>query len=107
MASAGVRSAPSVLLVPLEDALGWSRATISSAVGVNILIYGLISPFAAALMERFGVRRVVMSALTVVGVGAFLTQFMTAPWQLIALWGFVVGAGTGSMAVVFLSLIHI
>ena len=101
MASAGVRSAPSVLLVPLEDALGWSRATISSAVGINILIYGLISPFAAALMERFSVRRVVMSALTVVGVGAFLTQFMTAPWQLIALWGFVVGAGTGSMAVVF------
>ncbi len=105
MASAGVRSAPSVLLVPLEDALHWSRATISSAVGINILVYGLISPFAAALMERFGVRRVVMSALTVVGTGAFLTQFVNAPWQLIALWGFVVGVGTGSMAVVFVATV--
>ena len=100
-AAAGFRAAPSVLLVPLEDAFGWSRATISLAISVNVLIYGFFSPFAAALMERFGIKKVIMIALTVVGSGAFGTIFMNSPWQLVALWGVVVGTGTGSMALVF------
>jgi MFS family permease len=100
-ATAGFRAAPSVLLVPLEDAFGWSRSSISTAVSVNVLVYGLISPFAAALMERYGIRRVVMVALTIIGTGAFSTIFISTPWHLIALWGLVVGAGTGSMALVF------
>ena len=75
-AAAGFRAAPSVLLVPLEDAFGWSRATISLAISVNVLIYGFFSPFAAALMERFGIKKVIMIALTVVGSGAFGTIFM-------------------------------
>ena len=101
VASAGYRSAPSVLIVPLEDAFGWSRSQISLAISVNILLYGLTAPFAAALMERFTVRKVVMSALAAVSTGAFLTVFMTKPWHLILLWGLVVGIGTGSMALVF------
>jgi MFS family permease len=101
MATAGFRSAPSVLIVPLEDAFGWSRSDISLAVAINILLFGLVSPFAAALMEKFGIRKVVMSALITVSFGAFLTIFMQAPWQLIATWGVIVGIGTGSMALVF------
>ena len=104
-ATAGFRAAPSVLLVPLQDAFGWSRSWISAAVSINVLLYGLVSPFAAALMERFGIRRVVMSALSIIGTGAFCTIFIHAPWQLIALWGFVVGIGTGSMAGVFAATI--
>ncbi len=100
-ATAGFRAAPSVLLVPLQEAFGWSRASISTAISVNIMVYGLFSPFAAALMERFTIRKVVIAALTVVGSGAFSTIFIHSPWQLIALWGLVVGAGTGSMALVF------
>ncbi len=100
-ATAGFRAAPSVLLIPLQEAFGWSRNSISTAISVNILVYGLFSPFAAALMERFTIRKVVLVALTVVGSGAFSTIFIHSPWQLIALWGFVVGAGTGSMALVF------
>jgi MFS family permease len=100
-AAAGFRAAPSVLLVPLEDAFGWSRATISFAISVNVLIYGFVSPFAAALMDRFGIKKVVMLALTVVGSGAFGTIFINSPWQLVAVWGVVVGTGTGSMALVF------
>ena len=99
--TAGFRSASSVLIIPLEDAFGWGREQISLAVAINVLIYGLVAPFAAALMERFGIRRVVMSALTAVSIGSALTMFMSAPWQLIALWGFVVGASTGAMALVF------
>ena len=101
MATAGFRSAPSVLIVPLEDAFGWSRSDISLAIAINVLLFGLVSPFAAALMEKFGIRRVVMSALTTVSIGAFLTIFIQAPWQLIATWGVIVGTGTGSMALVF------
>lgn len=105
VASAGYRSAPAVLIVPLEDAFGWSRSQISLAISVNILLYGLTAPFAAALMERFTVRKVVMSALSAVSIGAFLTIFMTKPWHLILLWGVVVGIGTGSMALVFAATI--
>lgn len=99
--TAGFRSAPSVLIVPLEDAFGWSRDEVSLAISVNVLLYGLISPFAAALMERFGIRRVVMSALLLVGSGALLTTTMTSPWQMVMFWGFFVGIGSGSMALVF------
>lgn len=101
VASAGYRSAPSVLIVPLEEAFGWKRDQISLAISVNILLYGLTAPFAAALMERFTVRKVVMSALAAVSIGAFLTIFMSKPWHLVLLWGVVVGIGTGSMALVF------
>ena len=99
--AAGFRSASSVLIIPLEDAFGWGREQISLAIAINVLVYGIVAPFAAALMERFGIRTVVMSALTAVSIGSALTMFMSAPWQLIALWGFVVGASTGSIALVF------
>jgi predicted MFS family arabinose efflux permease len=105
MASAGYRSAPSVLIVPLEDAFGWSRSQIALAVSINVLLFGLVAPFAAALMERFTVRKVVMSALTVVAISSTSTIFMTQPWHLWALWGVGVGVGTGSMALVFAATI--
>lgn len=101
VATAGFRSAPSVLIVPLEEAFGWGRDQISLAISVNVLLYGLTAPFAAALMERFTVRKVVMAALTAVSTGAFLTTFVNAPWQLVLTWGVIVGIGTGSMALVF------
>ena len=101
VANAGFRSAPSVLIIPLQDAFGWSRADISLAVSVNVLLFGLTAPFAAALMERFGIRRVVMCAEAVVGLGALATIYIQKPWHLVALWGVVVGIGTGSMALVF------
>lgn len=101
MATAGFRATPSVLILPLEDDFGWSRSTISFAVSINVLLYGLTAPFAAALMDRFGIRRVVMGALTTIGTGALCTIWMTKPWHLVVLWGVVVGIGTGSMALVF------
>jgi predicted MFS family arabinose efflux permease len=99
--AAGFRATPGVLITPLQDEFGWSRGTISLAVSVNLMFYGLFAPFAAALMDRFGMRRVVAVALVLVAAGSGLTVLMTASWQLIALWGVLVGAGTGSMALVF------
>ena len=100
LAAAGVRSTPSVLMVPLEDEFHWSRATISAAVAVNILLYGLMGPFAAAIMERFGIRRTMVVALTVIAFGVAMTPLMTQPWQLILFWGVIVGTGTGVIAMV-------
>ena len=100
LVAAGIRSVPGVLIVPLEAEFGWSRATIGFAVAVNIALYGLVGPFAAALIERFGLRRTVGTALAMVALGVALTPFMRASWQLVALWGVVVGGGSGATALV-------
>lgn len=99
--AAGFRSVPGVLMVPLQDEFGWSRGVLSLAVGVNLLLFGLTAPFAAALMERFGIRAVTAVALTVVASGSALTVFVKQPWQIVLTWGLLVGLGTGSMALVF------
>jgi len=105
LAAAGFRSTPGTLIVPLEHEFGWSRATISIAVSINLLLFGLFAPFAGGLMERFGVRRVVLAALLAVSAGSGLTVFMNQPWQLDVLWGVVVGVGTGSMASVLAAIV--
>ena len=101
VAGSSFRSSTGVLMEPLETEFGWSRAVTSGAVTLNLLLYGLTAPFAAAIMERFGVRRVVTAALVMVGLGSGLTCVMTAAWQLWLLWGICIGAGTGAMALVF------
>jgi sugar phosphate permease len=93
--TAGVRATPSVLIVPLEEEFHWSRATISFALGINLLLYGAIGPFAAAAMDRCGVRRTMILALAASAAGVALTPAMTQPWQLVLLWGCVVGLSTG------------
>ncbi|WP_246244925.1 MFS transporter [Amycolatopsis pithecellobii] len=103
--AAGFRAAPSVLIDPLHEEFGWSTAMISSAVSINLLLYGLTAPFAAALMERLGMRRVAVGALLLVAAGSGLTVFMTASWQLLLCWGVLVGTGTGSMALAFVATV--
>ena len=103
--AAGFRAVPSVLIDPLHDEFGWSHATISAAVSVNLVLFGLISPFAAALMDRLGMRRVVAGALVLVAAGSGLTVFMTASWQLLLCWGVLVGVGTGSMSMAFVATV--
>src|SRR5256886_10879415 len=98
MGAAGFRSTPAVLIVPLEHEFGWNRAVISVAVSINLILFGLTGPFAAALMDRFGLRAVTVGALITVASGALLTTLMTSPWELYLLWGVVVGLGTGCMA---------
>jgi len=97
---AGVRATPSILLVPLEKEFGWSAATISASIAVNIFLFGIIGPFAVAVMERFGLRRTVSFSLVILSLGVALTSLMRTPWQMMALWGFLVGSGTGMIAMV-------
>lgn len=100
LASAGIRATNALLVLPLEHDFGWDRATVSLAVSVNLLLYGLCGPFAGALMTRFGVRRVMLVALATLAVGVGLSSLMQSSWQLIALWGVLVGLGSGAMALV-------
>jgi sugar phosphate permease len=105
LTSAGIRSTPGILMVPLEQEFRWSRATIALAVSINLMLYGCIGPFAAAVMDRFGIRRSVLCALVLVGFGVASTSLMREPWQLILMWGFFVGAGTGFLASVLAATI--
>jgi sugar phosphate permease len=100
LVGAGVRAAPGVLIVPLEREFGWSDATISGAIAINIALYGLMGPFAAALMERFGLRRTVGAAMALLALGVGLTVLMRHAWQMMLLWGVLVGGGTGMVAMV-------
>lgn len=101
VAVAAFAAMPGILTEPLHDEYGWSRGQIGAAASVNMVLYGLIAPFAAALMDRFGIRRTALAALGTVVVGAGLTTVMTAAWQLVLYWGLLIGAGTGSLAMTF------
>lgn len=99
--AAAFASLPGLLIDPLHTEFGWSRGMVGLAVSVNLALYGITAPFAAALMDRFGIRRVVACALLTIALGAALTVFMTQVWQLILCWGVLVGLGSGSMALAF------
>jgi len=105
IASAAFRSSTGVMILPIEEDLGWSRSVTSLAISVNLVVYGVTAPFAAAFMERFGVRRIAAAALALIALGSGLTAAMTASWQFVFLWGVLVGLGTGSTALVFGALI--
>ncbi|HEX5073705.1 MAG TPA: MFS transporter [Gemmatimonadaceae bacterium] len=100
LSAAAVRATPGVLFLPLEQEFHWLRSTVSLAVSVNILLYGLVGPFAGALMQRLGVRRTTVIALTLLATGVSLATLVRQPWQLVLLWGVVVGAGSGMAALV-------
>ncbi|SNT30022.1 MFS transporter [Rhodococcoides kyotonense] len=104
-AAAGFRGAPGALMVPLHDEFGWSMGSMSLAVSLNLMLYGLVAPFAAALMDRFGMRLIACLALMLVAAGAAGSIAMTASWQLLVFWGLLIGSGTGAMALVFAATI--
>ena len=96
LVTAGIRATPSVMMVPLEQGLGWSRTTISMALAINLALFGLMGPFAAAAMQRFGTRRTVLAALTVLAIAVALSGRMHAAWQMVLIWGVLVGSATGA-----------
>jgi MFS family permease len=98
--TAGTVGAPGVFIVPLQQEFGWSTAEISSALSIRFILFGLMAPFAAALMNRYGLRNVTLSALLIVGCALMSSLLMTQVWQLMLLWGVVIGIGTGMTALV-------
>jgi len=98
--SAGTVGAPGVFIVPLQKEFGWSTAEISSALSIRFILFGLMAPFAAALLNRYGLRNVTLTAQLIVVSALVASLGMTEVWQLIALWGVVIGIGTGMTALV-------
>jgi MFS family permease len=95
LSAAGLRSTPGVLMVPWEQAFGWSREAISLAAAIGIFLFGLTGPFAAAAMQRFGIRATMIAALGMMGLSSIASLFMTQTWQLVLTWGVVSGIGSG------------
>ncbi|HMD01982.1 MAG TPA: MFS transporter, partial [Candidatus Baltobacteraceae bacterium] len=98
--AAGVRSTPGVLMLPMEREMGWTAATISLAVAINIALFGLMGPFAAALMQSIGVRKTILLGLGIIVASTAATSRITSPGQLMLTWGVGVGAGVGMIGIV-------
>jgi sugar phosphate permease len=96
LVTAGTRATPSVMMVPLERTFGWTRTSISLALALNLALFGLTGPFAAAAMQRFGIRRTVLCALALLALAVALSSRMRAEWQMVLVWGFLVGGATGA-----------
>lgn len=105
LVTAGVRATPGLFMVPLEDEFGWSRALISASIAVNIALFGVIGPFAASVMDRWGLRRVVLGALALMAGAVALSTQMSSEWQFFLLWGVVVGTATGVTAMVLAAVV--
>ncbi|MER8365314.1 MFS transporter [Mesorhizobium sp. M0306] len=98
--AAGLRSAPAVMMLPLENSFGWRRDVVSLAAATGIFLYGLTGPFAAALMERIGLRRTLLAALLLMSGSTALSLLMTKPWHLLLTWGVFSGISSGAVATV-------
>src|ERR1700743_3252021 len=98
--SAGTVGAPGVFIVPLQKEFGWSTAEISSALSIRLILFGLMAPFAAALLNRYGLRNVTLTAQLIVVSALLASLAMTKVWQLVLLWGVIIGIGTGMTALV-------
>jgi len=98
LVSAGLRSAPGVMMLPLEQHFGWDRATISAAAAIGIFLYGLVGPFAAALMLTIGIKRAMLAGLALMSASTFASLWMAEPWQYVLSWGVFSGVGSGAVA---------
>src|SRR5215472_5742519 len=105
LVAAGIRSAPGVLIVHLEQDFGWSRATLALPISIGLLLYGLVGPFSAGFIERFGLRAVMLTAVVMFDIGFGLTPLISAAWHLLLLWGVLVGCGTGMTAMVLAAIV--
>jgi len=101
LAGVGVRAAPGVMIVPLQQAFGWDVSTISGAVSLNIILMGATGPFLTGLMQVIGLKRTMIGCLTILMAGTGLSTFMNQPWELFLTWGLMVGIGSGAGAVGF------
>src|SRR5262249_4726275 len=105
LVAAGTRAAPSVMLVPWEEEFGWSRATISFAIAIQLMLFGLVGPFSAGFIDRFGLRRTVALGLLMLAAGMGLLPFVTASWQLQPILGLFMGLSTGALAMVMAAIV--
>ncbi len=95
LATAGAVGLPGAFILPLSKEFGWDTAQISGALAIRMMLFGLMAPFAAVMIERYGMRRIMLTSLGLILTSMMISQFMTQLWQLIFVWGFVDGFATG------------
>ena len=98
--ASALRSVPGIIMLSLEHEFHWSRETISGAVSINLLLFGLAGPFLGRLMDLYGTKAITLIMITLVTLGAGGSIFMQEPWQLYLCWGVVIGAGSGGTSIV-------
>ena len=90
-----IRSSSGVFIVPFENEYGWDRSVISLAFAVSLFLYGLSGPFMAALIEVLGLKKMMVLGMSTLLAGICLTFFMEHEWQLMLIWGMIIGLGSG------------
>ncbi len=105
LCTSSIRAVPGLMMVPLQSEFGWSPAAVSSAFGLNILLYGLFGPFSVAIMDRYGMRKVLVVSLLCMGSGAACVPFLGRVWQFDLVWGVFVGLGSGATALVLAAVV--
>ena len=98
--ASALRSVPGIIMLSLEHEFNWNRETISGAVSVNLLLFGLAGPFLGRLMDLYGTKAITLIMITLVTLGAGGSIFMKEPWQLYLCWGVIIGAGSGGTSIV-------
>ncbi len=98
--ASALRSVPGIIMLSLEHEFNWSRETISGAVSVNLLLFGLAGPFLGRLMDLYGTKAITLLMISLVTLGAIGSISMKEPWQLYLFWGLIIGAGSGGTSIV-------
>src|SRR3984957_7508940 len=96
--SSAVMSIPGILLVPLSKESGWSIGELSGPLGLRMALFGIIAPFAGALMLRYGPRNVVSASAALLILGIVLAMTTRTKWQLWLSFGTILGIAPGLTA---------
>ena len=91
---------PGVMLLPLRTEFGWAVTAISGALALRLVLFGLMGPFAATILVRYGYRATVVTAIVLISAGLAAATQITATWMLWVTWGLVLGIGSGLTAMV-------
>src|SRR6185437_11104284 len=105
LVASGMRAASAVMIVPWGEEFGWSHAVISFPIAVQLMMFGLVGPFAASFVDRFGLRRMMMTCLGMMLFGLLTLPFIAAPWQLLPILGIFMGLAVGALAMVMAAII--
>jgi sugar phosphate permease len=105
LTTAGCMGISGALIIPLTKEFGWSTEQISVALALRIVLFGLMAPFTAALIDKYGFKSILLIALALIGIGLIGALVMTQLWQLVLFWGVIVGFGTGLTAMVLVALV--
>jgi MFS family permease len=98
--ASALRSVPGIIMMSLEQEFDWKRETISGAISLNLLLFGLAGPFLGRLMDLYGAKKVSVITLILSVLGAVGSVFMQASWQMYLFWGLLIGAGSGGTSMI-------